>query len=668
MTSKGSSNNLEKIVSYILRELGELSRPVNIYPYNNNIPKVLEQKEIAIGIKYNGVNSKLVTTPEYKIIGYTMANGFFKYICNDRNIDYSTMCIFDTELMDNKFYIFDYLYMNGKPLVGKLSYKERFVKIPRFPMFGGLEYVAQRRMLIFAKFDHILVEKALIMLNQTKLNNDGFIIYTGIYELYMKKLVIFKYKPIDELTVDLLVKVDKNKPVGQQISLFALESKPKSSVMVPVKIANIIDEKGILQDGKYFEFLFTDKDSVKVTRARPDRTGPNRSFIIKTTYEEFVNYIPIDKILDKFGVQRETIKEHKMGGKELAMAKKFKYMSALQHKLKENILSSQTGAVLDCGFGAGADYNKYKEGVTKVYGFEPNFENIHKAIYDRKLDKDPRLELHLDLGQLCKPIPGVDNINFMFSFTYFFESKQIFDAILDVVRQSSKVGTLVNILTFDGKKFITLAEKIAKKKDPHRAIDIKLATPIANPVTPQFGVAFYTDLKHSITARNIFEYGVYKEILDEGMQRNGFVLTKFEEDIKYDIRDNDEEIKDYAATTVLYQFKMANREIIGDYKDIFPQVVSSLDYKTDMKQLNDADDLLMTIKKIKSTYVGYNVSNAKFYTSDLSNIRALRLLFMFQHEHYPLSDKEVINSYSIEIQNGQMIDFCGISMTYIKLN
>ena len=152
------------------------------------------------------------------------------------------------------------------------------------------------------------------------------------------------------------------------------------------------------------------------------------------------------------------------------------------------------------------------------------------------------------------------------------------------------------------------------------------------------------------------------------MQRNGFVLTKFEEDIKYDIRDMDEEIKDYAATTVLYQFKMANREIIGDYKDIFPQVVSSLDYKTDMKQLNDSDDLLMTIKKIKSTYVGYNVNNAKFYTSDLSNIRALRLLFMFQHEHYPLSDKEVIDSYSIEIQNGQIIDFCGISMTYIKLN
>ena len=53
MASKNASNNLEKIVSYILREMGDLSKPVNIYPYRNNIPKVLEQKEIAIGIKYN---------------------------------------------------------------------------------------------------------------------------------------------------------------------------------------------------------------------------------------------------------------------------------------------------------------------------------------------------------------------------------------------------------------------------------------------------------------------------------------------------------------------------------------------------------------------------------------------------------------------------------------
>lgn len=659
------ANNLEKIVSHILRDLGEIVKPVNIYPYQNHIPRVLEQKEVAIGIKYNGVNCKLVTTSDYKLIGYTMLNGFFKYIATDRNIDFSSICIFDTELMDGKFYIFDFLYRCGKPLFGKLSYKERFVLIPLFKMYGGIEYTAQRRMSIFAKFDHLLVEKALIMLRHCKLNNDGFIIYTGIYEIDPKKLIILKYKPINELTVDLLVK--KN---NDNISLYALESKPRSNVMVEVKIKNIIDEKGILEDGKYFEFLFVNKDSIKVTRPRPDRTGPNRSFIIKTTYEEFVNYIPLDKILDKFNVKRVEEKEAKISSKEISAMKKFKYLSYLQHKLKDSILGSQKGTVLDCGFGPGADYVKYGKDVTKIYAFEPNFNFIHKAIYERKIDKEPRVDLRLDLGQLCDPIyEGVDNINFMFSFTYFFESKRIFDGIVDLVRQSSKVGTIVNILTFDGGKFAALSAKIAKKNDPHRGIDIKLLTP--NLKQPDFGVTFHTDLKHSITAKNLHEFGVYRELLNEGMIKNGFMLTDFKEDIKYDIRDFDEEIKDYAATIVSYQFKMVNLYTVGDYKDIFNKALESLDYKTDMKLVTDNDDLLMTIKKIKSTYIGYDVNNIKFYTSDTSNIRPLRLLFMFQKEVYPNDDNEVINyfskSNSIEIANGQIIDFCGVSLILEKI-
>jgi hypothetical protein len=656
--------NLEKIISHILRGIGELSRPVNIYPYKNNIPRVLSQPEIAIGIKYNGVNCKLITTHDYKLLGYTMMNGFFEYIINDRDIDYSNICIFDTELLASAdgistFYIFDFLYGDGKPFVGSMTYKERFVKIPKIPMYGGVKYVARRRVSIFAKFDHNLIEKAMIMLSQTKISNDGFILYTGVYELDPKKLTIFKYKPINELTVDLLVKIGG---ADKKVSLFALESKPKSSVMVPIKIKNIVDEKGILEDGKYFEFLFTDNDTIKVTRARPDRTGPNRSFIIKTTYEEFVNYVPIEKILDKFGVKKVEEKKKELVGKELALMKKFKYLSMLQHKFKETILGSQDGVVVDCGFGAGADFDKYGTNVKKVYGLEPNFDNIHKAIKERKLGNNPRLELRLDLGQLCAPIPGADNINFMFSFTYFFDSERVFNSIIDLVRQSSKVGTIVNILTFDGDKFAKLAEKIAKKADPHRAIDIKL---LNVPYTgPNFGVAFHTDLKHSITARNIHEFGVYRELLNEGMFRNGFVLTEFKEDIKYDIRDADEEIKDYASTIVYYKYKMANVVTVGDYKDIFTSALTDLDYKTDMKFVRDDDDLLMTIKKIKSTYIGYNVSNKKFYASDTSNIKVLRLLFMFQREFYPREDKEVIDLYSEVIESGEIYNFCGVNMLY----
>jgi hypothetical protein len=605
--------NIKQLVESKIGRIN-LVRPVNIYPYMEHIKRLANESHIAIGIKYNGEAVNLVCV-NGKIIGYSNLIGF-KYLCIDRKIDFSNMVIYQAEMLGDTFFIYDLVYMNGKLLVtNNVTYKERFALITEVPLICG-KYRAQRRFLLFDRFTQKLISKFLLMLTHTKIPNDGAIIYCGITHIIYTDLCIYKYKPRHELTVDLLMK-------GSKIYTYADKG---HNQFVELTGFNIIDDKKVGVQNACNEFRFSnDNKSVIITRPRPDRTAPNRKFIVEATYGEFKNYIHMKDIIQRLGLKiQEDYDDDRLDSRSYALKKKFNFFAYETHKIKAEILEKQSGVILDCGFGQGADYSKYKGNIKKFYAIEPNMDNIYRGVTERKDFKDlmdvdiktGKLELIFEFAQCIIPIvEKCDFINFMFSFTYFFKTRNYFNAMMDIIRGSSKItgeskidtkdtgASVVNILTFDGEKYCNLKNnEFYTVQNLNKDCD-----------KPGFGRAFHTDLIFSKTAKNIHEYGVYKSMMIEEFKKNGFDLADFKDTKDFKFKIEEPYVKAYADTVVNYTF-VANRiPCISLYKDILPSIVTSL-FNTDIKTTefdNYNLDVISACKFIKSKFIHHKLDEYK---------------------------------------------------------
>jgi SAM-dependent methyltransferase len=543
-------------------------RPMNGYPYDKHIPALLKQSEVAIGSKYNGV-SYLIYARYIKGQIFACSNSAeYKKLClDDIPADIPDLAIFEGELVNNTFFLYDMIYVKG----GKIK--------------------AIKRYLIIEKLSQYSIEKQLLLHRYDPIPNDGDIFYSNIHDKKYHNLNIIKIKPIHELTVDMLHINGK---------LFVLDNKAvagQADKLVELKGHTILDEEKILEDKKVYEFLFLPKGVLKVIRPRPDKTiFPNKYYVYEITKQEFENYIPIDKLLLKYGqhphVHDIKSKQREKTPKERIFGK-FMY---LNHIIKKEFLEQQKGKVLDVGFGRGRDYVKYLPTVTDIYGVEPNMDNIYEAFLYKEHQVnhgDKRLHLTINYAQLIDPIPNCDFINFMFSFTYFCKSRQVFDAMMDVTRGSSKPGTKVYILTFDGEKYSKLKSS--------QGLSFKFVN--KDNSTPAFGNGVHTDLEYSFTASNIFEYLVYKEILVSEFIKNGYGLTKVTTDFKIFDEIKDPSILQYSKTITLYEFTANNFIPTSAFKDDLPSVVECLFGPYDEKIDFTNNNIINTCKYIKSKFI-----------------------------------------------------------------
>jgi 16S rRNA G966 N2-methylase RsmD/SAM-dependent methyltransferase len=209
------------------------------------------------------------------------------------------------------------------------------------------------------------------------------------------------------------------------------------------------------------------------------------------------------------------------------------------NSLKQNLILEYTKnkTVLDLGSGRGGDLIKFEKSKVKNVVFcEPSSDNLTEL--KRRLNDMPYLkrksETHLiraeDLDD--KHIIGnrkFDIITLFFMLTFFFESEEKLDKLVDVIENHLEYGGYVIGTTANGTKFEKLLRS-SKGKVEDKCFTIE-AVDIDNPVgmNKAFGKSIIIDLKATLTSTYQKEYLVHIPTLVEKLFKKGIQLVKYHE-------------------------------------------------------------------------------------------------------------------------------------------
>lgn len=420
-------------------------------------------------------------------------------------------CIFDGELVNNTFYIFDALYINGKDvrdlvleerlmkagdIVGNSSSRMASVKkTPSFKVklkmktFYFKDASSVYKIQCGIKVLHRNAQMSLGEICENIWNNrsntftyelDG-LIFTPMLKSYYNN-EIYKWKPYD--TIDFLIK--------------------KGSNQFNLHIAGF-------SHGRYTNLPFSGVDNngtFVLKRGRNEERIPNKIFtdttlsqrlrygIIDPSSKDFKTYVDNSVVEFKYNRNKQTFiplkarddKTHANGIQAVNDAwvsmktplslkdiRKTYYKSCLRpfHNMIKDFLIKKymsNKSVLDIGFGAGGDIHKYsKHSVKSVTGIDivPTKYTLPRFIKTLVLQGDT-YNVKNELTKARLPLV-YDVVNCQFAAHYFFRNEQTLMNFVNNVKNSLKADGFFVMTVLDGKKVLKLMkddnEKIRKCND-----------------------------------------------------------------------------------------------------------------------------------------------------------------------------------------------------------
>lgn len=365
----------------------------------------------------------------------------------DNPISEQVGTIIDTEYYNGKYYPFDILSSNGVSLLNE-PFKTRYLQY--LVNVGYTKLFDYSKPFYFQKgFFGSIKSAQKWMLSNSSMKFDGFIaqsnepIYSGIKTM--------KIKPLDELTVDLLTKIDEK----GQVRLYSYnENGPVEENFNPKNINDMKSELGRytvknlklskkLDSGSIVEYRFVDKEPWLVYKGiRRDKITPNFHRIVNNVYKDFfVDPTSIDDLTDN------TLLPWR------------KYASFIKRQQIDKFVSVGD-RVLDIGIGRGGTLVETLKKASMVYGIDPNKDNISSLV--ERMDGDiSRVQLSNIRGQDTKEVikfigSPVNVVLSMFSLSFFYENDKTLKAFAKTCIDSVVSTGVIMIMFMDGGSLKTL--------------------------------------------------------------------------------------------------------------------------------------------------------------------------------------------------------------------
>jgi len=261
------------------------------------------------------------------------------------------------------------------------------------------------------------------------------------YPLYKRKLSdypdICKWKPKEELTIDLRIKW-KAVPNGKILELYTVD---KGNEVLFDKF-NVDSENSMtinLPSNSIVEYGYNyEKDILEPRRVRVDKRFPNRKDVVEDVAQDIMN--PLTK---------ET-----MQGDTFTLLRK--YHNSIKKKLFEKAGGK---TLLDIGSGYGGDLGKWKQ-YSKIVAVEPDLEHIEelkKRLVTYEMQDKVKI-VHAGgqetekISQAVKEWIGdrVDTVSSMLSLTFFWQSSELVESLVQTVIRNIKESGKYIFLTMDG--------------------------------------------------------------------------------------------------------------------------------------------------------------------------------------------------------------------------
>jgi hypothetical protein len=451
--SKNWRSFLELIDKYI--SLIHSNRPVDLHFPNLTFENLI-QNPYTLSVKADGIHRKLIIfKKDYKLflmfanIDNTLEKieleGDIKKIFPD-NFVY----VLDGEYMNkrNEFHAFDILIYENV-IVSNLKFKNRYNYLVKlFKKISNLKIKSNFKLTLK---EHIFVKtskdffKSVEKLLHTDLDNDG-IIFTPGDDVYLSNY-IFKWKPIEKLTIDLFY---------ENRNLYVYD--PTTRRNLPFNNTFEIDTSGLkYTNGKVIEFSIDLKNKLlTANRIRNDKIYPNKYSVVENIFKLHKNPITTDIIT----------------GKNTKLMRK--YHNKVKSKIYDDLKLWGVNTILDIGSGLGGDVLKWKKNGFDVTGIEPNPNNIQELV--RRLDYAD-FDINLFEGrfedvEINKKFDCITSFN---SFTFLTKTNEYMKNVVNKMMKHD--SEYIVIVGFDVMKFfefnnIKIGSKIAKYKTSNFDIEV----------------------------------------------------------------------------------------------------------------------------------------------------------------------------------------------------
>ena len=328
--------------------------------------------------------------------------------------------------------VYDCLIFSGKPIVTlplyeRLEWRDHFISLIDRKVKQDIRIVIKKHWSFKNSSQFYEIMQGLFANLETFPNyqTDGFV-FTPSGEYLGSKL--FKWKPLEQNTIDVLYKENKWFQKGEKNELIELK----------------LEVEGAFKEGIIYE-LQPGKDNVwSVYRERTNRRFPNS----------------IQQIQSIMKTIRDPILETTLIGQDLELFKRF------HRRMKGILLSYASGKLLDIGSGRLGDLVRWEaRAFRKVYALEPSEEY--------NLEGKRRLEGHKGVeviqiqgnGEDEIDIEQVDNISMMFSLSFFGEKNKL-RKLLKNIDSLLKPGGLLLLAVFEGDLLESAFNNWPKLVDP----------------------------------------------------------------------------------------------------------------------------------------------------------------------------------------------------------
>lgn len=434
-----------------------------IEPYtfvnHENKPIAFDYKNIYNGFQYrvtpklDGVRARIYIDLNATYI-IDVKTGYAAYI--SPTISDLQGTVIDCEFYKGEYYPFDVLAYKGVNVIPQ-SFDVRFNNI-RSSTIPGFNYSKPFYNSI-NPFDSI--QECFSWMDKQDLEFDG-LIFQRNDEPYWKaqyQTKSMKWKPLDEITVDLFTRIlpEGNVEfysvdpgvVGGNFSGMKLEysGKDYNEYDIPADIAAL---------GEFIaEYYFVDNEfELRYKQLRKDKVEPNFHKVVKSNRTTF--------FYDKVG------KDDLLG---YTLQSWRKWASLVKRTIVQDLVV-EGSRVLDIGVGrgGGALYDLSKK-CSKVYGIDPNKENL-KELRERLEKFEPEQKDKIvvaklrgqDTDEIVELIEQkVNVITMFFSISFFYESEDDFNALINTIDQACKKGTrdgkngsMLIIQMMDGDKIFSM--------------------------------------------------------------------------------------------------------------------------------------------------------------------------------------------------------------------
>jgi len=380
---------------------------------------------------------------------------------------------------------------------------------------------------------------------KVKYEQDG-LIFQNADTFYMNSNT-FKWKPREKVTIDFLVK----RISGQKFNLCVLNSDSKdiihfdrlpeitfASSTVQLNDGQMVDISEL--DGKVVEFAFNNSNQPVPYRIREDKAGnPNRKNVALDNYNDVLRPILIETLLGKDTVIMRKVHNRVKDG-----------------ELKRNLIEKKNLAdigLADIGSGRGADLDKWghlvlAEKLDKVLCIEPDEDNraellrrSRKVIFSGKnvftlTDQEAAsfrgktmlenieifeggAEQTEDLRELFEVL-SIDNVASFFSLTFFFQSEDVLNGLINTLRLLPVGGKFFGIV-LDGQRVRTLLGG----NDKFECDSFNIAKKYESASHGAFGLKIVTSITDGASmVKNVQEYLVDFDLLVKRLAHFGFKL------------------------------------------------------------------------------------------------------------------------------------------------